>query len=96
MMGLKCGVPESMKYTLPMTDPTRQIASFLVRAEKLLERLEPLLPPASQAPDWSSATAFRWRKHGHSGYLQAVLRPSPMRLDDLQDIDDQKSRIDAT
>ena len=95
MIRLKCEVPESTKYTLTMTDPTRQIASFLARAEKLLERLEPLLPPASQAPDWNSSIAFRWRKHGHSGFLQAVQHPSPMRLDDLQDIDDQKSRIDA-
>ena len=78
-----------------MTDPTQQLASFLARAEKLLERLEPLLPPASKAPDWASATAFRWRKQGNSGFLQAVVRPSTMRLDDLQDIDEQKARIDA-
>ncbi|MEI7432557.1 MAG: ATP-binding protein [Betaproteobacteria bacterium] len=78
-----------------MTDPTQQLASFLARAEKLIERLEPLLPPASKAPDWNSATAFRWRKQGHSGFLQAVVRPSTMRLDDLQDIDEQKARIDA-
>ncbi|MEI7613123.1 MAG: ATP-binding protein [Betaproteobacteria bacterium] len=78
-----------------MTDPSRQLSSFLARAEKLLERLEPLLPPASQTPDWNSAIAFRWRKHTHIGFLQALTRPSPMRLDDLQDIDEQKSRIDA-
>ena len=78
-----------------MSDPTRQLASFLAQAEKLLERIEPLLPPASPEPDWQSAIAFRWRKHGHFGYLQPVRHPSPIRLSDLNDIDDQKSRIDA-
>ena len=56
-----------------MNDPTQQLANFLARAEKLLERIEPLLPPASPAPDWKAAVAFRWRKRGKSGYLQAIL-----------------------
>lgn len=71
------------------------LTSFLARAEKLLERLEPLLPPATSAPDWTTATAFRWRKRGQVGYLQPITRPSTIRLDDLQDIDEQKSRINA-
>jgi predicted AAA+ superfamily ATPase len=78
-----------------MSDPTQQLASFLARAEKLLERIEPLLPPASPAPDWNSAIAFRWRKRGNSGYLLPIARPSAMRLQDLHDIDEQKVRIDA-
>lgn len=78
-----------------MNDATQQLARFLARAEKLLERIEPLLPPASPAPDWEAAIAFRWRKRGKAGYLQAVLRPATIRLRDLQDIDDQKSRIDT-
>lgn len=78
-----------------MNDPTRQLASFLARAESLLERIEPLLPPAKATPDWESAIAFRWRKHGNFGYLQAVSRPSTIRLADLHDIDEQKVRIDA-
>lgn len=78
-----------------MSDPTQQLASFLARAEKLLERLEPLLPPASPIPDWKSAIAFRWRKRGNSGYLLPIARPSAMRLRDLHDIDEQKARIDA-
>ena len=78
-----------------MSDPIPQLASFLARAERLLERLEPLLPPASPIPDWSAAIAFRWRKRGHAGYLQAISRTSPIRLKDLRDIDEQKARIDA-
>jgi predicted AAA+ superfamily ATPase len=82
-----------------MTDPIVQLASsvalFLARAEKLLQRLEPLLPPASPAPDWQAATAFRWRKSGGSGYLQSIVKLPSLRLQDLQDIDEQKARIDA-
>lgn len=81
--------------TDPLINPTLQLASFLARAEKLLDRLEPLLPPISQTPDWRSANAFRWRKNGQRGYLQAIIRPPAIRLDDLRDIDPQKARIDA-
>ena len=83
-----------MKYTAPMNDPTPQLASFLARAEKLLERIEPLLPPASPVPDWNAALAFRWRRRGNAGYLQPITRLSAMRLADLHDIDEQKARID--
>ena len=78
-----------------MNDPTSQLASFLARAEKLLERIEPLLPPVSPIPDWDAAIAFRWRRHGNTGYLQPIARPSPMRLADLHYIDEQKAQIDA-
>lgn len=78
-----------------MNLPASQLASFLARAEKLLERIEPLLPPASPEPDWNAAIAFRWRKHGRTGYLQEIPRPAAIRMSDLQDIDEQKARIDA-
>lgn len=78
-----------------MSDALPQLAAFLARAEKLLERIEPLLPPASPMPDWDAAIAFRWRKRGSTSYLQPVSRPAPIRLQDLQDIDEQKARIDA-
>ena len=78
-----------------MSDPIQQLSSFLARAEKLLERIEPLLPPASLAPDWYAASAFRWRKRGNSGYLLPISRLSSITLNDLRDIDDQKARIDA-
>ena len=78
-----------------MSDPTRQLASFLTRAERLLERLEPLLPAACALPDWDAAIAFRWRRRGNADYLQPITRISTMRLADLHDIDEQKTQIDA-
>jgi predicted AAA+ superfamily ATPase len=78
-----------------MNEPIDQLARFLARAERLLERIEPLLPPASPAPDWDAALAFRWRKRGNAGYLLPISRPAAIRLHDLHDIDEQKARIDA-
>lgn len=63
---------------------------FLTRAGALLDRLETMLPSAPAAePDWS-APAFRWRREGGRGWLQAVSKPHRIRLCDLQGIDRQK------
>jgi predicted AAA+ superfamily ATPase len=78
-----------------MIDTLRQIERFLVRAEQLIDRLTPLLPPADVAPDWQAALAFRWRTRRGSGYLQPIARLASIRLADLQDIDAQKARIEA-
>ena len=95
MVWLQCRVFNLTKYTAPMNDPSLQLARFLVRAEKLLERIEPLLPPASPTPDWNAALAFRWRKCGNAGYLLPITRLPTIHLQDLHDIDEQKTRIDA-
>ena len=78
-----------------MSLDSSSLERFLARAERLLERLEPLLPPASPAPDWNIAPAFRWRKRGGAGFLHAISAPASIRLADLQDIDEQKARIVA-
>src|SRR5690606_2417383 len=48
-----------------------QLNQLLSRAEQLLNRVEELLPPAPPAPDWN-AHAFRWRKQGGRGFLEAI------------------------
>ena len=68
---------------------------FLERVQEFLDRLEPLLPPASKTPDWKSAVAFRWRKRAGVGFLQPVKRLPNIKLQDLHDIDDQKERLEA-
>ncbi|MGE5493215.1 MAG: ATP-binding protein [Actinomycetota bacterium] len=77
-----------------MTDPL-QLERLLTRFDTVLERLEAFLPPAPPLPDWQAAVAFRWRKTNQRGWLQPVKHPHPIRLEDLQGIDDQKSRIVA-
>ncbi|MDR3213548.1 MAG: ATP-binding protein [Azoarcus sp.] len=70
------------------------LESLLARAERVLARLEAVLPGPVSPPDWNAATAFLWRRrHGRAG-LQAVTVPSAIRLRDLCDIDEQKARID--
>ena len=69
-------------------------AALILRAEKVLERVEALLPPAVPDPDWREFTAARWRKRGGRSYLQGVVRPHAIRLDDLVAVDEQKHAID--
>lgn len=69
------------------------IAPLFLRLESLLDRLEPLLPATSAPPDWS-AHAFRWRRHGERGNLQAVPNPHRLALDDLLGLERQKAEIE--
>ncbi len=68
---------------------------LLARAEAVLERFEATLSPVPPLPDWHCALAWRWRRNQGRGWLQAVKKPHPIRLDDLSTIDDQKARIVA-
>jgi len=73
---------------------SEDLARLLSRAEEVLGRLEALLPAPPAMPDWRAAAAFRWRKTNGRGQLHPVLAPHPIRLDDLQDVDSQKARLD--
>lgn len=77
-----------------MIDPA-QLERLLQRAENVLSRLEAALPPASPPPDWQACAAFRWRRSGNRGWLQGVAHPHPIRLTDIETVDDQKARIVA-
>lgn len=67
---------------------------LLSRAETLLARIESVLPQPLSAPDWTLATAWRYRKRasGH-GVLEPVQHVSAIRLEDLREIDAQKEKI---
>ena len=67
---------------------------LLQRAEQLIARIEAVLPQALPEPDWSSSTAFRYRKRsvGRSS-LEPVLHIGAMRLDDLKEMEPQKEKI---
>src|SRR2546422_3648357 len=79
---------------MPRKPAADSLARALDRAEAVLARLEALLPVPPAEPDWR-AHAFRWRKRGERGFLQAVPHPRAIRLDDLVAIDDQKRAIDG-
>ena len=67
---------------------------LIERAEQLIARIESVLPQPLAAPDWSAAMAWRYRKRssGH-GTLEPVRHVAAMRLEDLQEIDGQKEKI---
>mgnify|MGYP002149489999 CR=1 FL=1 len=78
-----------------MTDLERLIA----QAEKVLGKLEALLPQPLQAPDWNASAAYRYRKNsggwaqGRPGVLEPVRHVGAIQLSDLQNIDVQKEKI---
>ncbi len=88
VLGLPRSIPAAM-------NDSSSLERLLARAEAVLGRLEAVLPPPAPLPDWQSAVAFRWRKRDGRGWLQAVRHPHPIRLADLENIDDQKARITA-
>ena len=62
--------------------------------EKILERLEQLLPPPPPPTDWKASIAFRWRKGARGGWLQPVRYVHRMKLSDLQGIDPQIAKVE--
>ena len=71
-----------------------KIGKLCKRADKLLLRLEKLLPAEQPDTDWRTTIAFRWRRQGNSGYLQSITHPHNITLDALRGIDGQKKSID--
>ncbi len=70
--------------------------------ERILARLEQILPPAPPATDWSASIAFRWRASGRAGtgrgttagWLQPVRQVHRIRLADLRGIERQIERVE--
>ena len=65
--------------------------------EKILERLDQLLPPARPSTDWSASVALRWRssgRRGSPGWLQPVAHVHKIKLSDLRGIDQQIERVE--
>ncbi|RME34260.1 MAG: ATP-binding protein [Gammaproteobacteria bacterium] len=69
------------------------VEGLIQRAERLLERLEGLLPPRREPPDFAACHAFRWQRSGERGWLRAVDFHGRAGLDDLLGIDRQKGEV---
>jgi len=77
-----------------MTDLTHPLERLVQRAELLMARIEAALPQPLSAPDWSASIAFRYRKRSNSrGGLEPVRHVASLGLNDLQEIDGQKEKI---
>jgi len=71
--------------------------------EKILQRLDQLLPPAPPQTDWDASVALRWRSAGRrgtvggsatAGWLQPVRHVHKIKLSDLRGIDRQIERVE--
>jgi predicted AAA+ superfamily ATPase len=70
------------------------LQGLIDQVQALVQRIETILPQPLRAPDWSAAVAWRYRRRasGHD-VLAPVTHLSPLTLDDLQEIDEQKAKI---
>jgi len=71
------------------------VEHLIAHAERLLKRLEAVLPHAPAAPDWAASVAFRYRRRGANAVLEPVRHLSAIRLGDLKEIDRQMERLRA-
>ncbi len=72
------------------------LSTLIARAERLLTRLEAVLPQAPAAPDWSASIAFRYRRSTQgAGRLLPVKQVATVRLDAIVEVGPQKERLVA-
>ena len=72
-------------------DPS--LEHLIAHAERLLTRLEAVLPHAPRAPDWDASVAFRYRRRGGNALLEPVRHVASIRLTHLKEIDAQMERL---
>lgn len=72
-----------------------ELKAFLLRAEDLLARIEPLLPSRPPSIDWERTLAARWQRDARSGYLAPLQVSLDMQLEDLIGIDRQRDLLAA-
>ena len=69
------------------------LASLVARAERVLARVETLLPASPGSTDWAASIAFRYRRRGDAGVIEPVRHVARIALDDLKEVDGQKERL---
>ena len=68
------------------------LKKLIGRVDRLLDRIEPLLPERSRSTD-HDALAYRWRRAAGGGALRPVRHPHVVALDDLLCLDHQKAEV---
>lgn len=86
--------------------PARTLTDLLPRLERLMGRIESLVSdytgdrsgPRERGGDsgdvFAGSTAFRWGKHGGKGYLEPIVHPDLVDLDDLFGLDREIGILD--
>ncbi|MGE9657955.1 ATP-binding protein [Snodgrassella alvi] len=65
---------------------------FINLAATVLQRLDAILPPLAQEPDWT-AVAYRWHKLGNKGILESLPHPHTFSLNCLAAVDEQRRQL---
>ncbi len=69
-----------------------KLKTFLRQASSVLRRLDAILPPEAQEPDWT-ALAYRWQSIGKKGVLESLPNPHTFPLDRLAAVGSQVARL---
>ncbi len=64
------------------------------RLKRVLDRLEPLLPPPARKIDWTTCHAANWHRTAYGGALDPVPSVEAMHLEDLLGIEPQKKVLE--
>lgn len=73
---------------------TPELAILIARANEILARVEPWLPPAPPRIDWQGTLACRWRRGPLQGWLQPIERLNCPPWAALKGIDAQKHAVE--
>lgn len=76
-----------------MPNTAADLGGLITRAENVLARLEAWLPAPAPSVDLDNACAYRWRRRGERGWLEAIPHPQSLNMSKLTGIDQQKQRI---
>jgi predicted AAA+ superfamily ATPase len=71
-----------------------ELAILLSRANEVLARIEPWLPPPPPRIDWKTVLACRWRRGPVQGWLQPVEQLNCPPWGALKGIDEQKQAVE--
>lgn len=69
------------------------INEFLLRANRVLDKLEPLLPAATEAVDWNTVYAASWQRKGNSSFFRPIQLGADIQLADLLGVDRQREQL---
>lgn len=70
-----------------------RLVALLERVDRLVQRLDPLLPVEPPVIDWDTTLAARWQRQGAGGCLMPLHVNHDLRLDDLIGVDAQREQL---
>jgi predicted AAA+ superfamily ATPase len=73
---------------------TSDLERLIARLDRLIDRVEAIVPLPPPPVAWDKAIAFRWKRRGGHGHLLPVAHPHVIRLEELRDIDRQKEAVE--